>query len=58
VAIPDYLLKGGDGYTMFAGGKVLIGPETGSLMVSALEKYVAANGEIAPEIDGRIAIVR
>src|SRR4029079_18783224 len=24
VAIPDYLLKGGDGYTMFAGGEVLV----------------------------------
>jgi 5'-nucleotidase len=58
VAIPDYLLKGGDGYTMFAGGKVLIGPETGSLMVSALEKYVAAKGEIAPELEGRITVVR
>jgi 5'-nucleotidase len=56
VAIPDYLLKGGDGYTMFAGGKILIGPETGTLMVSALEKYVAAKGEIAPEIDGRIVV--
>ena len=58
VAIPDYLLKGGDGYTMFAGGKVLIGPETGNLMVSALEKYVTAKGEIAPEIEGRVTVAR
>jgi hypothetical protein len=43
---------------MFAGGKVLIGPETGSLMVSALEKYVAAKGEIAPGLEGRITVVR
>ena len=58
VAIPDYLLKGGDGYTMFAGAKVLIGPETGNLMVSALEKYVAAKGEIAPALEGRTTVVR
>jgi 2',3'-cyclic-nucleotide 2'-phosphodiesterase (5'-nucleotidase family) len=56
LAIPDFLLKGGDGYTMFTGGKVLIGPETGNLMVSALEKYVTAKGEIAPEINGRIVV--
>jgi 5'-nucleotidase len=56
VAIPDYLLSGGDGYTMLGGGKVLVGPETGNLMVTALEKYVAAKGEIAPEIDGRIVV--
>lgn len=58
VAIPDFLLAGGDGYTMFGGGKVLIGPEAGNLMVSSLEKYVAAKGDVAPELDGRITIVR
>jgi len=58
VAIPAYVLKGGDGYTMFAGAKVLIGPEAGNLMVSALEQYVAAKAEIAPAIEGRITIVR
>ena len=58
VAIPDFLLAGGDGYTMFSGGKMLIGPEAGNLMVSSLEKYVAAKGDVAPELDGRITIVR
>lgn len=58
VAIPDYLLKGGDDYTMFAGQRVLVDAEAGHLMLDALEKYVAARGTIAPAIDGRIAIVR
>jgi 2',3'-cyclic-nucleotide 2'-phosphodiesterase (5'-nucleotidase family) len=58
VAIPDFLLAGGDGYTMFRGGKILVGPEAGNLMVSSLEKYVAAKGDVAPELDGRITIVR
>jgi 5'-nucleotidase/UDP-sugar diphosphatase len=56
VAIADYMLGGGDGHTMFSGQRVLVGPESGDLIASALEKYVAANHEIAPALDGRIVI--
>jgi 2',3'-cyclic-nucleotide 2'-phosphodiesterase (5'-nucleotidase family) len=56
VAIPDLVLKGGDGFTMFAGHPVLVGPEAGNLLVGALEKYVAGKGEIRPRVDGRITI--
>lgn len=56
LAIPDYLLNGGDGYTMFGGQRVLVGPEAGNLLVSAVEKYVAAQREVAPRIDGRITL--
>lgn len=58
VAIADYMLAGGDGYAMFAGQKVLTGPESGNLIVSALEQYIAARHEIAPAVEGRIAISR
>ena len=57
VAIPDFLLLGGDGYGMFAGQKVLIDAAFGTLLAVALEKYVAGR-EIAPTIDGRITIAR
>ena len=56
VALPDFVLKGGDGYTMFAGQKVLVGPEAGDLLVDALTKYVRAKGDITQQIDGRITI--
>jgi 2',3'-cyclic-nucleotide 2'-phosphodiesterase (5'-nucleotidase family) len=56
VALPDFILKGGDDYTMLAGQRVLVGPEAGNLVTSALEKYVAATREIAPAIDGRITL--
>jgi len=56
LAIPDFLLLGGDGYSMFGDRQVLVGPESGPLMVSALEQYVAARGEIAPAVEGRIVI--
>lgn len=58
VALPDYLLKGGDNYDMFGGQKVLVGPETGPLLVTALEKYVTAKKTVSPRIENRIAITR
>lgn len=56
LALPDFVLKGGDGYAMFAGQTVLVGPETGDLLVAALAKYVRANSEITQQVDGRIKI--
>jgi 5'-nucleotidase / UDP-sugar diphosphatase len=58
LATPDYVLKGGDGYTMFAGQRVLIGPESGNLLVGALEHLVTARSPIAPQVEGRIVLVR
>lgn len=56
LAIPDFVLKGGDDYTMFAGQKVLVGPETGDLLVTALEHFVASKGDVTQQIDGRITL--
>jgi 5'-nucleotidase len=58
IAIPDYLLTGGDGYDMFAGQRVATGPEAGEIIVAALERYVTARRDIAPQVEGRITIVR
>jgi len=58
VAIPDYVLKGGDDYTMFGGQRVLVSPEAGHLMADALEKHVAANALVSPRADGRISTLR
>ena len=58
VAIPDFVLRGGDDYTMFAGQRVLISPEAGNLIVTALEKYVAGRRRDRPAVDGRITIGR
>ena len=56
VAVPDFIFKGGDGYTMFTGQRVLVGPEAGNLVTSALEKYVTAQKEITQQVDGRITL--
>ena len=57
LAIPDYVLNGGDDYAMFTGQRVLIGPEGGNLLVNVLEEYVAAKKRIAPTLEGRITVV-
>jgi 5'-nucleotidase len=56
VAVPDFMLKGGDGYTMLAGQHVTVGPEAGDLLSSAIQEYVEEHYDIAPKIEGRITI--
>ena len=56
VALPDFVMNGGDGYTMFTGQKVLVDAQSGDLIVTALEKYVAARGTVSPKVEGRIVI--
>ncbi len=58
LALPDYVLTGGDGYSMFAGLRVLVGRESGELIVSAVEKYIAAARQVPVPSTGRIAIDR
>ena len=58
VAVPDFMMKGGDNYDMFAGQRVATGPEAGEIIVAALERYVTTRRDIAPQVDGRITIVR
>jgi 2',3'-cyclic-nucleotide 2'-phosphodiesterase (5'-nucleotidase family) len=58
LAIPDYLVNGGDGYTMFDDQPVLVSAEDGRLVVAALEKYVMARGAVAPAVEGRITRAR
>ena len=58
VALPDYVMNGGDGYSMFPGQKVLVDAQSGDLVVEALEKYIAKKGTVAPSVEGRIVIAR
>jgi 2',3'-cyclic-nucleotide 2'-phosphodiesterase (5'-nucleotidase family) len=58
VALPDFVMKGGDNYSMFVGQKVLVDAQGGDLFATALEKYIAARHDVAPAVEGRIVIVR
>ncbi len=54
VATNDFMVKGGDGYTALASGKVLIGPNQGNLMANDVINYIAAAGKVDAEVEGRI----
>lgn len=54
-AVGDYMLRGGDGYAMLAGAKVLRNPEAGNTLPDVLEAHLRGKGgEVAPKIEGRI----
>lgn len=54
LALSDYLLVGGDGYAMFPSQRVLIAPESGRPLVTALEHYLAQHSQPEAAVDGRI----
>jgi len=54
VAVPAYLVRGGDGYTVFARAKTMIGAESGPQVSQVVLDAIASRGEIAPAVDGRI----
>jgi len=54
LATNDFLGRGGDGYDMFAGAPRLIDTAAGKLMAALVIEAIAAAGEIAPQVEGRI----
>jgi 2',3'-cyclic-nucleotide 2'-phosphodiesterase (5'-nucleotidase family) len=58
LALPDYVMNGGDGYAMFPGQKVLVDAQSGDLVVLAVEKYIAKRGTVSPGVEGRVVITR
>lgn len=58
VATNDFMLRGGDGYTMFPAGQVLVDAASGPLMVTAVIEAIQRARSIAPRVEGRITITR
>jgi 2',3'-cyclic-nucleotide 2'-phosphodiesterase (5'-nucleotidase family) len=46
VATNDFMARGGDGYTVFGKGKMLVNPESAKLMANDVMAYVREMGEI------------
>jgi 5'-nucleotidase len=57
VAVPGYLVRGGDGYTVFGSAKTIVDAESGPQVTQVVLDAIAARGEIAPATDGRITRV-
>ncbi|HEY3246889.1 MAG TPA: 5'-nucleotidase C-terminal domain-containing protein [bacterium] len=58
VATNDFMLRGGDGYTMFPTGQVLVDAAGGPLMVTAVIEAIQRARTISPRVEGRITISR
>ena len=54
LATVDFLARGGDGYTAFRSGEVLIDSRSGGLTAGQLIDRIAASGTVSPGIEGRI----
>ena len=54
LATNNFLGRGGDGYDMFGGAPRLIDAASGKLMATQVIEAIAAAGEVAPQVEGRI----
>ncbi len=56
LATNDYMIGGGDGYTAFGKGKVLVDPSAAHLMASDVIDYITAKKTVDVKVDGRITL--
>ena len=54
VATNNYAAGGGDGYSVFKKGAVLINENGGTLLAGMVMNYIKANGSVSPKVEGRI----
>jgi 5'-nucleotidase len=53
LALADYLVNGGDDYSMFKGARYLITPESAPISSTILASAIAAAVTVSPKIEGR-----
>jgi 5'-nucleotidase len=53
LALADYLVNGGDDYSMFKGAHYLIDPESAQISSTILAAAIAAAGTVSPTVEGR-----
>ena len=56
VAVPSYLVRGGDGYTAFKAAKIVIDETSGPQVAQTILDGIVARRTIAPSTDGRITM--
>ncbi|MEF3046388.1 bifunctional metallophosphatase/5'-nucleotidase [Pseudotabrizicola sp. L79] len=54
VAVNDYILGGGDGYTALGGGRIVTNNGSGNLVANDVMAYVEKMGTISVAVEGRI----
>ncbi|HEY8383700.1 MAG TPA: bifunctional UDP-sugar hydrolase/5'-nucleotidase [Microvirga sp.] len=56
VATNNFMVAGGDGYTPFTKGRVLIGTTDGKLMANEVMAFVRKKGTVDSKVEGRIVV--
>lgn len=56
LATADFLARGGDEYSMFAEGEILVDARSGALLAQLVIAHIADAGVVAPAIEGRIVM--
>ena len=54
VATNDYLANGGDGYSVFKKGKVIIDASGATYLANMVMNHIEAKGTVSPKVEGRI----
>ena len=54
VAVNDYMLGGGDGYTALGGGRMINDTGAGTLVANVVMDFVQKAGTVKPAVEGRI----
>lgn len=54
VAVNDYILGGGDGYSALGGGRLITDTGAGNLVATDVMNYVEKAGAVKPTVEGRI----
>ena len=54
VATNNYAAGGGDGFSVFKKGEVIIDASGATLLASMVMNYIKANGSVSPKVEGRI----
>lgn len=54
VAVNDYILGGGDGYSSLGGGRLITDSGAGNLVATDVMRYVEKAGTVKPVVEGRI----
>ena len=57
LATNDYMANGGDGYDVFEDKMRLVDAYAGTLMATQVIEYIAAQGSVAPVVEGRLQAV-
>ena len=54
VATNDFIAGGGDGYSAFKAGRVVVDASGATLMATQVMDYITAQGSVSPKVEGRI----